>query len=103
MLETTRTLFITRHPGAREWARRHGHHDAILLDHLDPATIASLGPGDRVLGTLPVHIAGEVCRLGARYFHLSIDIPPEARGRNLGAEEMEAFGARLEEYRVVRV
>jgi CRISPR-associated protein Csx16 len=44
-----------------------------------------------------------VCARGARYLHLSIDIPPEARGRDLNAEEMERFGARLEEFQVTRV
>lgn len=98
-----RTFFVTRHHGARDWAARHGHADATPVDHLDPATLASLGAGDRVLGTLPVHLAAEVCRHGARYFHLSIDIPPEARGRDLSADDMDAFGARLEEYSIIRV
>jgi CRISPR-associated protein Csx16 len=93
-----RIFFITRHSGARDWAARHGHRQATLLDHIESPELDALRPGDSVLGTLPVHLAGEVCRRGAHYFHLSIDIPPDARGRDLTYDEMEAFGARLEEF-----
>jgi CRISPR-associated protein Csx16 len=103
MNNSPRTYFITRHSGARAWAARHGYQDAMLLAHLDPAGLAALQPGDCVLGTLPVHLAGQVCARGGHYFHLSIDIPPEARGRDLDADDMERFGARLEEFVVRRI
>lgn len=92
--------FVTRHKGALDWARRCGVRDAQPVAHLD---IAAVVVGDSVLGTLPVHLAAEVCARGARYLHLSMETPPDARGRELTADDMEAFGARLEEYRVVRV
>lgn len=97
------TYFITRHSGARDWAARNGHGSAVLMEHMEESALASLRPGDNVLGTLPVHLAAKVCERGARYFHLSIDIPPDARGRDLSADEMEAFGARLEEFVVRKV
>lgn len=90
--------FVSRHPGAAEWARRCGI-PARRLEHLDPADV---GPGDIVLGTLPVQMAAEVCARGGRYLHLCLDIPPDRRGEVLTAEEMDRFGARLEEYRVER-
>ncbi|OOC10829.1 MULTISPECIES: CRISPR-associated protein Csx16 [Thioalkalivibrio] len=95
-----RTYFVTRHPGAVEWAERQGLAVDESLAHLDPSILA---PGDRVLGTLPVHLAATVCEQGARYFHLSLDMPPEARGKELNADDLEACGARLEEFRVVPV
>lgn len=94
------TYFVTRHPGALEWAARQGLRVDRQLDHLD---VAILAPGDVVIGILPVHLAAEVCRRGARFFNLSLDVPPEARGRELGADELERYGARLEEYRVEQV
>lgn len=97
-----RTFFVTRHPGARDWAARHGHAGALTIAHLDRDLLASLRPGDQVLGSLPVSLAAEVCGKGARYFHLSLDVPPEARGRSLTADDMEGFGARLEEFVVTR-
>ena len=92
--------FVTRHPGALDWARGRGLPDLVAVDHLD---IGKVEPGDRVLGTLPVHLAAMVCARGARYLHLSLDLPPDARGRELTGEDMARFGARLEEYRVERV
>ena len=60
-------------------------------------------PGDVVIGTLPVHIVAEICARGGRYLHLTLDVPPQARGRELTADDMERFGARLEEYEVKRL
>jgi CRISPR-associated protein Csx16 len=94
------TLFITRHPGAREWAGRQGFEIDQLVEHLDPADIRA---GDTVLGSLPVNLAAEVCGRGGRYFHLTLPLPPEWRGRELSADDMERFGARLEEFRVIAV
>jgi len=89
------TYFITRHPGAHQWASEAGIAVDAVLDHLDPARVQ---PGDRVIGILPVHLAADVCRRGGRYFNLSLDLPPEARGRELSAEEMQRYGARVEEF-----
>lgn len=94
------TYFVTRHAGACAWAREQGIEVDAVIEHLDPAVIE---PEDRVLGTLPVNLAAEVCARGGRYLHLSLDTPPHLRGRELTAPELRACGARLEEYRVVRV
>jgi CRISPR-associated protein Csx16 len=91
-------LFVTRHAGAVDWAARQGLA-ARMVSHLDPADV---GPGDVVMGTLPVHLAAEVCARGARYLHLTLDLPPEARGRDLTADDMARFGAKLEEFIVSR-
>lgn len=92
------TWFITRHPGAVDWARRQGLAVDRQLAHLDPAIVEA---GDTVIGTLPVHLAACVCERGARYLNLSLDLPAEARGRELSADELERFEARLEPYQVL--
>jgi CRISPR-associated protein Csx16 len=89
------TWFVTRHPGAVEWARRQGLRVDRQVSHLDTT---ALQPGDTVVGTLPVHLAAEVCARGAQFYNLSLDLPPAARGRELSADELDAFGARLEGY-----
>jgi CRISPR-associated protein Csx16 len=94
------TYFVTRHPGAIEWAARHGLQVDRKLDHLE---VTIIKPGDTVIGILPVNLAAEVCARGGRFFNLSLTVPPEARGRELSADEIEQFGARIEEYRVERV
>jgi len=65
--------------------------------HLDPASIA---PGDTVIGILPVNLAARICERGAHYLNLSLDLPAEARGQELSADELEGFRARLEAFEV---
>ena len=93
------TLFVSRHPGAVEWARRTSLTVDVWVAHLD---VAKVGAGDTVIGSLPPHLAAEVCARGARFLHLRLDIPAEWRGRELSADELEMAGARLEEYFVER-
>jgi CRISPR-associated protein Csx16 len=89
------TWFVSRHPGAVAWAQRRGLAVDRQLAHLAPEQIA---PGDTVIGTLPVNLVARVCARGGRYLHLSLDLPAEARGRELTADELERYGARLEAY-----
>lgn len=91
------TWLVTRHPGAVEWAARQQLVIGRHVTHLDPL---DLQPGDTVIGTLPVNLAAEVCSRGGRYINISLDLPLSARGREITADEMERYGARLEEYTV---
>jgi len=93
------TFFISRHPGAIAWATQQRLKIDRFLTHLDPGVVR---PGDTVIGTLPIHLAAQVCELGGRYFHLALDLPDELRGRELSAEEITAHGGRVERYRVAR-
>lgn len=94
------TWFVTRHPGAKEWAAR----QRIAIDrhcaHLDPADVAA---GDVVIGSLPVHLAAAICARGARYLNLSLDLTARARGKELSADELGEFSPRLEEYKITQV
>jgi CRISPR-associated protein Csx16 len=92
-----RRYVVSRHAGAVEWLRRRGVEADEVVGHLE---VGRLEEGDVVIGTLPLHLAAEVCRRGCRYIHLALDAPAGARGRELTAEEMERYGARLEEYEV---
>lgn len=87
--------FITRHPGALDWAVAEGLIVDDVVVHLD---VADIRAGDVVIGSLPVNLAAEVCARGACYLHLSLDLPLEKRGRELTAEDMRRYGARVEEY-----
>ena len=94
------TLFVTRHPGVREWAEQQGIAVERFIEHLEPTAVKA---GDVVIGSLPVNLAAQVCASGARYLHLSLDLSLEARGRELTAEEMRRYGAHVKEYRVERI
>ena len=94
------TFFISRHPGALVWAKRKGLHIDRFLPHLDPAIVQK---GDTVLGTLPIPLAATVCARGARYLHLSVDLPATLRGQELSANELERLQAELVEYHAVQI
>ena len=91
------TYFISRHPGAVEWAARQHMRVDQLIDHLDAAIVKA---GDTVIGSLPVNLAAQVCAKGAAYWHLSLELPAELRGRELSADEMARLGAQLQRFSV---
>lgn len=90
-------FFVTRHPGAIEWATRQGLSDIHQVTHLADLE-QTIKPGDAVIGTLPINLVAEVNRLGGTYQHLSMDLPDEARGKELTADDMDQYGARLEPF-----
>jgi CRISPR-associated protein Csx16 len=94
------TWFISRHPGAIEWAKQQGLSVDRVVAHLEPAVIATLTPGDVVLGILPVNLAYEVCSRGCTYYHLALELPADARGKELTAEEMNRYCAKLIRYHI---
>jgi putative CRISPR-associated protein (TIGR02620 family) len=48
-----------------------------------------------------VHLADQVCTLGAHDLHLSLDLPAPWRGREPSADDLCTAGARLEAYHVL--
>ena len=85
-------FFVSRHPGAIEWARRAGIAFDVQVSHLDPRSVRE---GDTVIGTLPVQGVALVCAQGARYLHLTFDMPEAMRGRELSADELTSLGAQV--------
>jgi len=95
------TWLVTRHAGAREWARRRGFAVDRVVQHVESET--EVAPGDVVIGSLPANLVARLCERGARYMHLSLDLPLEKRGVELTADDMELFGGCLEEIALRRV
>jgi CRISPR-associated protein Csx16 len=93
------TYFVSRHLGAIDWVAEEGIHVDVFVEHLDPERIRK---GDTVIGSLPVNLAALVCERGARYLHLSLELPSQLRGRELTVEDMRACGARIEAFRIER-
>ncbi|MGS2743868.1 CRISPR-associated protein Csx16 [Halomonas sp. LS-001] len=91
---------VSRHSGALQWLARQGIKVDKHITHLDDEP---LNPGDRVIGTLPLQLACQVCEQGAEYWHLSLDIPAIWRGQELSDEQMDACNARLEAFHVQRL
>jgi CRISPR-associated protein Csx16 len=91
--------FVSRHSGAVAWARRRGLHVDRFAAHLNARDVS---PGDVVMGTLPVQLAAEVCERGAKFYALCLAVNEGQRGADLGADELEELGARLQRYHVRR-
>lgn len=93
--------FITRHPGALDWATYAGF--SFDIHHTHVVDIAHYSLGDVVAGTLPVNMVAELCRRGVVYLHLSLDLPEALRGQELDAKQLYACNARLEEFMVLKL
>lgn len=93
-----RIHFVTRHPGAIQWARAHGVAFDRAVDHLDAEEVAA---GDIVIGVLPPALAAAVCARGARLFALTLQVPRALRGQELDAATLEQLDAQLQEFTVL--
>lgn len=94
------TYFVTRHAGAKQWATEQGIQVDYLVDHLN---IGDLHDGDSVLGSLPVNLVAELNAKGVRYFHLTLPLSEQLRGKEISAELMRELGAKLEEFVVQKI
>ena len=94
------TYFITRHHGAIEWAQVNGVHFDVHLEHL--LDLGILSAGDVIIGTLPINIVCQINELGVHYVHLSLEIPPQLRGVELSAQQLDECKVTLQPF-VVRM
>ncbi len=89
------SIIVTRHAGMVEWLARRG-----ITGEVKSQVTAEDVRGKRVYGVLPLHIAAEAAEV------VTVDMPKikqEQRGQDLSPEEMDAAGACLTTYRIIRV
>ncbi len=92
--------FVSRHAGAIVWAQEQDVSVDHYVTHLD---IGLIRAGDVVMGNLPVDLAAQVCAQGAQYWHLSVPVSENSRGRELSAEEIRTLGAKLQPFHVAAI
>ena len=91
---TPPTIIVSRHAGAVEWLRQHGFEGRVIAQ----ATRLDV-EGCIVAGTLPMHLAA----LAKEVWIIDMpDLTAEQRGRDLTPDEMDAAGASITQYRVIR-
>lgn len=94
------TWFISRHQGAIEWVKKQN----ILIDrfesHLDTSLVQA---GDVVIGTLPIHLAAEICQKGAKFYFLSVNVKYEQRGTELTCEQLIEQQCSIQPFRIEKL
>ena len=93
--------FVTRHSGALHWAALSNLKFDVHVEHLHD--MDALHAHDVVIGTLPINMVYALNQKNIRYIHLSLQIPPELRGIELDASQLEACQATLEEFMVQKI
>ncbi len=91
---------VTRHDDTVKWIQTIlGHNHIRQVDHLTPAVMGQMRPGDKVYGVLPLHLVKELLEMGIRYYAIVLPrIPAEKRGKELSISELKEVG--IEIYRV---
>lgn len=91
---------VSRHAAALRWLQAQGQPVDRVVAHLEPTAVYA---GDTVVGTLPIQAIADICSRGAHYLHLVLDLPEHMRGTELTLEQLDALGARLEQFRAERI
>ncbi|MFC0322777.1 CRISPR-associated protein Csx16 [Gallibacterium melopsittaci] len=86
------TWFISRHQGAIDWIKQQNIQIDRFEAHLD---VAQIQAGDTVIGTLPVHLAAQVCEKEAKFIFLAVNVSEQQRGAELSAGELNQQGCQL--------
>ena len=90
-------IVVTRHKGLVEWLRQKGFigEDVRVIEH---ATVDDVR-GEVVVGVLPLHLAAEAEEVWA----VELNIPPEMRGKELTAADIDRFAGAIRRYKVVEI
>lgn len=94
------TYFVTRHLGAKQWAKLHRLDVDRWEDHLDTSAVRA---GDTVIGVLPVALVAAVCARGAIFIELVLNMPAALRGQELTHWQLIELGATLKQYHVEEI
>ena len=87
--------FISRHQGAIDWIKTQPIQIDRFESHLN---VADVQADDVVIGTLPIHLAAEVCQKGATFYFLSVNVFAEQRGTELTAKQLINQGCSLKQF-----
>ncbi len=88
------TIIVTRHPGLIEWLGRQG-----ITGEVKPSVTVADIEGKHVIGALPAHIAQHALWVTS----VDYSCPFEKRGKDLTADDLDSFGAKLFDYKVIPV
>ena len=81
---------VSRHPATIAWLDGYAAKGQHCLTHKE-LYLSAIEPGDKVYGTLPLHLAAAVCEEGAEFYAVSLKIPRERKGEEIGADEIGEY------------
>lgn len=88
------TVIVTRHLGTVEWLHRQGVSGRVI-SRATPEDV----DGNIVVGNPPLHLAYLAKKVGIVDLP---DLPGRLRGRELSANQMETYGAKVTWYTITR-
>ena len=97
-MNTNTVVVVTRHPGLLEVLREKGVIPQDCQDYYSHAS-PELVRGRDVVGVLPLHLAAEANSVT----EVALNLPPEARGRELTADEVRKYMTGVHTYKVTRI
>jgi len=89
-------VVISRHKATVEWIRERYDNIEKVLDHIKSPDDIN---GEIVIGNIPLHLAYKAKEI----WNVSIDLPPELRGKDLSREQFLKLNPRIEKYKVIRL
>ncbi|WGE85078.1 CRISPR-associated protein Csx16 [Actinobacillus equuli] len=92
--------FISRHQGAIDWIKQQAIQIDRFEQHFD---VAEIQADEVVIGTLPIHLAAEVCQKGAKFYFLSVNVTREQRGTELTCEQLVKQGCSIEPFYIQKL
>lgn len=88
-------VIVSRHEALVKWLEKQGISGEVVSHVANADQIR----GKVVVGNLPLGLAAEAKEV----WSVDMEVPPERRGSEMTLEDMEAFGARLAKYKVLRI
>lgn len=86
---------ISRHSAAVELLQQSLPHIDRIQPELTPEDMQSLKAGDCVYSNLPAPVVAALSARGVRYFHIDLQLPLAARGRELTTKQLKQYGFQL--------
>lgn len=91
-------IFVSRHKGAYGWFNKHHPKLAENCEYKNHIITEEIA-GNIIIGTLPINLSVNA----EEYWHLTMNIPAEMRGKELTIEDMEALDCKIERYEIKKI
>ena len=93
-----KVVIVSRHESTIDYLKKR-YPNAEVVNHIDdPKKFKD----SLIIGNLPLHMVSEILRNGNRFVLLTLNVPQELRGKELGEEELKRY-AKLYEIKELKL